>query len=217
MSYSWSTFPRSIKAQAEEYREHLLEAASHADDEMLELVLEGKAVSEEMLRQGAADRHAERQADAGLLRLVEELPRRPAAARRRRAITCRRRWTGRRSRASTPRPRRSRPSASPTPRSRSPAWRSRPSREPTGDLVFVRIYSGELQPKDDVLNTTVGRSRAHRPASIRMMGDRRDSLDVAGPGEIVAVVGLKQTYTGNTLCAADAADRRWKRSASPSR
>ena len=37
--------------------------------------------------------------------------------------------------------------------------------EPTGDLVFLRIYSGELHPKDDVLNTTVGRSRARRPAS----------------------------------------------------
>ena len=33
-----------------------------------------------------------------------------------------------------------------------------------------------------------------------MMGDRREPLEVAGPGEIVAVVGLKQTYTGNTLC-----------------
>src|SRR5215207_2290506 len=36
-----------------------------------------------------------------------------------------------------------------------------------------------------------------------MMGDRREPLDVAGPGEIVAVVGLKQTYTGNTLCSTD--------------
>ena len=69
--------------------------------------------------------------------------------------------------------------------------------------MFLRIYSGELHPKDDVLNTTVGRSE--RVARIfRMMGDRRDGLEVAGPGEIVAVVGLKQTYTGNTLCAKNA-------------
>ena len=33
------------------------------------------------------------------------------------------------------------------------------------------------------------------------MGDRRERLELAGPGEIVAVVGLKQTATGNTLCA----------------
>src|SRR5262249_52035575 len=71
--------------------------------------------------------------------------------------------------------------------------------ESTGDLVFLRIYSGELHPKDDVLNTTTGKSE--RIARIfRMMGERRDTLETAGPGEIVAVVGLKQTHTGNTLC-----------------
>ncbi len=49
-------------------------------------------------------------------------------------------------------------------------------------------------------------ARTERIARIfRMMGDRRDALDVAGPGEIVAVVGLKSTYTGNTLCSHDAA------------
>src|SRR5262249_24495758 len=57
-------------------------------------------------------------------------------------------------------------------------------------------------PKDEVLNTTVGRSE--RVARIfRMMGERRDTLEVAGPGEIVAVVGLKQTHTGNTLSDTD--------------
>ena len=42
--------PASYKDEAEEYREQLLEAASHADDELLELILEGKPVSEELLR-----------------------------------------------------------------------------------------------------------------------------------------------------------------------
>src|SRR5207302_10347614 len=46
--------------------------------------------------------------------------------------------------------------------------------------------------------------RAERISHIyRMMGDRRERLEVAGPGEIVAVVGLKQTATGHTLCAQD--------------
>jgi elongation factor G len=74
--------------------------------------------------------------------------------------------------------------------------------EPTGDLVYTRIYSGEVRPKDEVMNTTSG--RPERIARIfRMMGERRDALDVAGPGEIVAIVGLKQTYTGNTLCSTE--------------
>jgi elongation factor G len=72
--------------------------------------------------------------------------------------------------------------------------------EATGDLVYVRVYSGELKPKDEVLNSSTGKTE--RIARIfRMMGDRRESLEVAGPGEIVAIVGLKQTYTGHTLCA----------------
>jgi elongation factor G len=53
-----------------------------------------------------------------------------------------------------------------------------------------------------VLNTTT--MKTERIARIfRMMGDRRESLEVAGPGEIVAVVGLKNTYTGHTLCGTD--------------
>jgi elongation factor G len=75
--------------------------------------------------------------------------------------------------------------------------------EPTGDLVYLRIYSGQLHPKDEVLNTTTGKTE--RVARIfRMMGERREVLEVAGPGEIVAVVGLKHTNTGNTLCAPQA-------------
>src|SRR5206468_5165116 len=67
---------------------------------------------------------------------------------------------------------------------------------------LVRIYSGELHPGDTIMNTVV--KRAERISHIyRMMGDRRERLEVAGPGEIVAVVGLKQTATGNTLCAQD--------------
>src|SRR5437870_12666810 len=46
--------------------------------------------------------------------------------------------------------------------------------------------------------------RAERISHIyRLFGDRRDRLEVAEAGEIVAVVGLKQTNTGHTLCAQD--------------
>src|SRR5207237_4792196 len=71
--------------------------------------------------------------------------------------------------------------------------------ESTGDLVYVRVYSGELEQGGTYLNTTAGKTE--RVARIyRMMGNKREEKDVAGPGDIVAVVGLKQTYTGNTLC-----------------
>src|SRR5262249_2480460 len=75
--------------------------------------------------------------------------------------------------------------------------------ESTGDLVYVRVYSGELRKGDTVLNPTS--NRTERIARLyRMMGVTRQELDVAGPGDIVAVVGLKETFTGNTLCAENA-------------
>src|SRR5262249_28537892 len=68
--------------------------------------------------------------------------------------------------------------------------------EPTGDLGYLRIYSGDRKPKDEVQNRTTGKTE--RIARIfRMRGDRREPLESAGPGEIVAAVGLKNTSTGH--------------------
>ena len=67
--------------------------------------------------------------------------------------------------------------------------------EPTGDLVYIRVYSGELKPGETYLNTTNGKTE-RIARFFRMMGDKRLELEKAGPGDIVAVVGLKNTYTG---------------------
>lgn len=72
------------------------------------------------------------------------------------------------------------------------------------DLVYVRIYSGELSPKDEVMNTTM-KTQERIGHIYCMMGDRGLSLERAGPGDIVTLVGLKTTRTGHTLCAPDAA------------
>ena len=124
----WSRFPAQYQAQAEEYREHLLEAASHADDELLELVLEGKPVSEELLRKALRTGTLSGKLTPVLCGSSKDIPRRAAAAGRRASITCRRRWIGRRSTGIVPKSKeKERSSASPTRRSRSAAWRSRPS------------------------------------------------------------------------------------------
>jgi elongation factor G len=70
--------------------------------------------------------------------------------------------------------------------------------EPTGDLVYIRVYSGEMKPGETYTNTTSGR-KERIARFYRMMGDKRVNLDKAGPGDIVAAVGLNETYTGNTL------------------
>src|SRR5438445_5321405 len=192
--------PAAFKDQAAEYRELLLDAASHACDELLEAILEGKTVSEEMLRKALRAGtlsgkllpvHCGSSKEYHGVRLlldavVDYLP----------------------SPAERP------PVTGFVPKTKEKAERKPEASEPFsalafktvsekhGDLAFLRIYSGELRPGDTVTNSTV--KRAERISHVyRLFGDRRDRLEIAGPGDIVAVVGLKQTTTGNTLSAQD--------------
>jgi len=67
-----------------------------------------------------------------------------------------------------------------------------------GKLIFVRVYSGMLTAGSYVLNTTTGeKERIGR--IVRMHADKREDIDKVGAGDIAAVVGLKNTFTGNTL------------------
>ncbi|WP_433477575.1 elongation factor G [Spirillospora sp. CA-142024] len=68
-----------------------------------------------------------------------------------------------------------------------------------GRLTFVRIYSGRLESGAPVLNSV--KSRKERIGKIyRIHADTREEIESAGAGDIVAVMGLKQTTTGETLC-----------------
>jgi elongation factor G len=200
MKYTWEEIPAAYQAYAHEWREKLLDAASHACDELLTAILEGHEISEEMLRNAlrvgtlsgkltpvltgsAKEYHGVRLL---LDAVVDYLP------------------------SPSDRP----PVQGFVPKSKEKVERKPEASEPFsalafktvsekhGDLIYTRIYSGELHPGDTIVNAVV--KRAERISHIyRMMGDRRERLEVAGPGEIVAVVGLKQTATGNTLCAQD--------------
>ena len=68
-----------------------------------------------------------------------------------------------------------------------------------GKLIFVRVYSGVLKAGSYVLNTTTGnKERVGR--IVRMHADKREDIDSIGAGDIAAVVGLKDTFTGHTIC-----------------
>ncbi|KZL05950.1 elongation factor G [Pseudovibrio sp. Ad26] len=68
-----------------------------------------------------------------------------------------------------------------------------------GSLTFARIYSGVLNKGSSVLNTVKGkRERVGR--MMQMHSNSRDDIDVAYAGDIVAIAGLKDTTTGDTLC-----------------
>jgi elongation factor G len=193
--------PGSHREQAAEYHHRLLEAASHVDDNILERILEDKPVPKDLLKAALRKGTLEGKLTPifcgssknfhGVQLLLDGVV------------------------DYLPSPEERPPVTGMVPKSKEEAQRKPEASEPfaclafktvtesTGDLVYLRIYSGELHPKDEVLNTTTGRTE--RVARIfRMMGERRDSLEVAGPGEIVAAVGLKQAHTGVTLCTEDA-------------
>lgn len=70
--------------------------------------------------------------------------------------------------------------------------------EYVGKLSFIRIYSGTLSTGSTVFNTVKGENeRIGR--ILRMNADNREDIDVAYAGDIVAVIGLKKSTTGDTL------------------
>lgn len=74
---------------------------------------------------------------------------------------------------------------------------------PHGDLTFVRVYSGAVEPGASVWNPRT--RRFERIARVlRMHAQAGEAVARATAGEIVALTGLKSTATGDTLCARDA-------------
>lgn len=68
-----------------------------------------------------------------------------------------------------------------------------------GDLNFIRIYQGTLKPGVRIFN--VNRNRRENITRIyEMHASDRKSLDSASAGDIVAVIGMKDTVTGDTIC-----------------
>ncbi|HEY6379464.1 MAG TPA: elongation factor G [Candidatus Dormibacteraeota bacterium] len=69
-----------------------------------------------------------------------------------------------------------------------------------GNLTFMRVYSGVLRSGSYVLNSTKGeRERIGR--LLQMHANHREEIDEVRAGDIAAAIGLKRTFTGDTLCA----------------
>lgn len=98
----------------------------------------------------------------------------------------------------------------------SPAERSNNDQEPfsalafkimtdpyVGRLTFIRVYSGTLQAGSYVMNTTKGK-KERISRLLQMHADQRNEIQEVHAGDICAVVGLKDTTTGDTLCVENA-------------
>ena len=68
-----------------------------------------------------------------------------------------------------------------------------------GRLAYFRVYSGKINSGSSVYNPTKGK-RERIGRLIRMYADRREDIDEVKAGDIGAVLGLKSSFTGDTLC-----------------
>jgi elongation factor G len=188
--------PERYREEAEKRREQMLDGVSAASDAIMELVLEGQPVSEELirkaLRKGTLDgtftpvHCGSSKMFHGVQQLLDLV------------VDC------------LPSPLDRPPVEGTHPKTKDVSLRKPAASEPmsalafktvaetNGDLVYIRVYSGELKPGEVYANTTTGK-KERIARFYRMMGDKRISLEKAGPGDIVAAMGLADTYTGNTL------------------
>lgn len=68
-----------------------------------------------------------------------------------------------------------------------------------GQLTFVRVYSGRVEPGDEVMNSTKGKKE--RIGKIfQMHANKENPVDYAAAGNIYAIIGLKDITTGDTFC-----------------
>ena len=71
-----------------------------------------------------------------------------------------------------------------------------------GRLTYFRVYSGRLDAGSYTLNGNKGK-KERIGRMLQMHANKREEIESVGPGDIAAVVGLKDTGTGETLCAED--------------
>jgi elongation factor G len=69
-----------------------------------------------------------------------------------------------------------------------------------GRLAYLRVYSGKIKVGSSVVNSVKGR-KERIARLLRMFADRREEIEELGAGDIGAAIGLKNSFTGETLCA----------------
>ena len=197
-AYEITDIPEDLKKKAAEYREALIETALEQDDDLMEAYLEGEEPSvddiKKCIRKGTRDlaffptfcgsAFKNKGIQPVLNAVVDYLPN-PTEVEAQPEVDLEGNETGERALVDPEAP------------LRALAFKIMDDRY--GALTFTRIYSGKLQKGDNVLNTFTGKTeRIGR--IVEMHADSREELDVAQAGDIVALLGMKNTQTGHTLC-----------------
>ncbi len=201
-SYREEEIPAELRALAEEWRAHMVEAAAEANDELMNKYLEGEELSIEEIKAGLRQRTLANQIVPAVLgssfknkgvplvldAVIDYLPA---------------------------------PSEIPAIRGTDPddeekhderhadddepfsALAFKIATDPfVGTLTFARVYSGVLTSGDAVLNSVKGKKeRVGR--MVQMHANQRDEIKEVRAGDIAALIGMKDVTTGDTLCAID--------------
>jgi elongation factor G len=194
--------PADLKSKAEEYRAHLLDAASEVDDELMTKYLEGHDISEDeikaAIRKGAiagnfvpvlcGSAFKNKGVQPLLDAVVDYLPS-PLDVPAIKAVST------------------SNGESIEVPSSEDYPFAGLAFKVMTdpfvGSLTFVRIYSGKVTPGTTVVNT-VKNQKERIGRMLLMHANEREDIKEASAGDIIAFAGLKNTTTGDTLCAQDA-------------
>ena len=201
ISFDYGEIPEELKADAEKWRENLVESAAEASEELMEKYLGEGELSEEDIKAALRKRTLDLEivpmmcgsafknkgVQAMLDAVVEYLPS-PEEVKAIKGV-----------KAGT----------------EEPIEKKATDEEPfaglafklmsdpyVGSLTFVRVYSGVVKAGDTVLNTQNNR-RERIGRILQMHSNSREEIPELRAGDIGAVVGLKDLYTGTTLCSPD--------------
>ena len=189
--------PAELLDVAEEWREKLLESVSEFDDEMMELYLEGKEISVDMVKRAirkgtiacklfpmfCGSSFKNKGVQKVLDGVVDYLPA-PTDIPAIKGQTLDEKETVRESSDDTP----------------FAALAFKVMTDPfVGKLTFFRVYSGSLKAGSYVLNATTGK-KERIGRILQMHANKREEIEEVFAGDIAAAVGLKDTTTGDTLC-----------------
>ena len=197
LSYSLTEIPQDIKPQAEKYREEMLETLAELDDAFAEKYLEGVLISEkdisETIRKTTLSLKIVPVMCGSALRNKGVQPVLDAV------VSC------------LPSPEDVPPVKGINPLTKAVETRISGNQEPLAALAFkimqdegrkmtyLRIYSGQLKAGQEIYNASRGK-KEKIARLLKMHANKRERVEQAFAGEIIAVMGLKETVTGDTIC-----------------
>jgi elongation factor G len=197
-SYEIEDIPADLAERAAEYREQLVEAVAESDEELMEAYFGGEELTTEQIKQGIRKLTIGREAfpvlcgtafkNKGVQPMLDAVV------------------------DYLPAPLDVPPVQGMLPNGETPAERKPSTQEPFaalvskisvhpfyGKLTYIRVYSGKVSQGAQLINST--RERKERIGKLfQMHSNKENPVDEAQAGHIYAVVGLKETTTGDTLC-----------------